>query len=84
MKEKKKHVTQSGKEYEATDVVKEVIWDIFVAIIIFAWVLIMLLIISFVTSGYLHFTIEKMMIAAVVCGVAGLLYRIIRTIRKYR
>lgn len=84
MKEKKNSSVGKDKRFEPQDLIKGLIWDILVAVFVFAWVLLMLLIISFVTSGFLHFRIEKMIAASIICGVLALIFRFIMTIRKYR
>ncbi len=76
----------TGKEdrFGVLDVVKDLLLFFFVVFGTAAYVVLILLIISFLTLSYLHFTIEGMLIAGAVCGALAGIYYIVRTVKKYR
>ena len=70
--------------YNKLDIVKEIVFLIFMTAFIFAWWMLMLLIISFMTSSYLHFSIEGMLIASIVLTVIIDIQYILKKIKEYR
>ena len=85
-----KKAADKAKEanYEGKHEVKDIILDIlgfFVRITIgFGWMMLMLLIISFVSLGYFHFRIENMIIVSVVTAAIVGIHYIYKMIVKYR
>ncbi len=67
----------------ARDIVKDIIFAIIVGVLSFGWFLIMLLIISFVTVSYLHFEIEKMIVASVIFGIGAMILSAVSKAKKY-
>ena len=69
--------------YDARDIIKDILFFFFAVAGAFLWLMLVLLIISFVTLSYIHMTIEFMMIASVVfAGIIGIVY-IVSKVRKY-
>lgn len=82
---KKKPVNKgSGKKFTSIDIIKDFIFFLITTVCSMLWVMTVLLIISFVTLSYLHFTIEGMFITAIVCTVCVDIYYIVKTIKKYK
>ncbi len=71
-------------KYTKLDIVKEIVWFIFLTAFIFGWWMLMLLIISFMTSSYLHFTIEGMFIAAIICTIVVDILYIVKKVKEHR
>lgn len=71
-------------KFDKLDIVKEIVWFIFMTAFIFGWWMLMLLIISFMTSSYIHFTIEGMFIAAIICTVVIDIIYIVKKVKEYR
>ncbi len=67
---------------DALDLAKEVIFFLFMTAGSFGYVMLMLLIISFVTMGYLPLTIDRMLIIAAVCTVLADIWYIMKKIKK--
>ena len=78
---KKKKPVNTGRGEKFT---KDFIFFLITTACSMLWVMTVLLIISFVTLSYLHFTIEGMFITAVVCTVFVDIYYIVNTVKKYR
>lgn len=78
--ELKLQAEKAKEEYEnATftkfDVVRDIIGFFVIIAIAFGWMMLMLLIVSFVTVSYLHFTFDGMLIASgIVTAVIGIVY----------
>lgn len=69
---------------DVRDVVKDILF-FFVAVAIgFGWMLLMQLIISFVSLGYIHMNIEKMIIVSFVCAFLVGIFNIYKMVVKYR
>ncbi len=81
--EKAKEENYEGK-LEIKDVVLDLLLFFLRVAIAFGWMMLMLLLISFVSLGYLHFKIENMVIASVVTAVIVGAYNIYKMILKYR
>lgn len=83
---KKKKSVNTGREEKFTkmDLIKDFIFFLITTACSMLWVMTVLLIISFVTLSYLHFTIEGMFITAVVCTVFVDIYYIVKTVKKYK
>ena len=85
-----KRAADKAKEenYEGKIEIRDVILDsliFFLRIAIaFGWMMLMLLLISFVSLGYLHFKIESMVIVAVVTAVIVGVHYIYKMVVKYR
>lgn len=71
-------------KYSRLDIVKEIILFILITAFIFGWWMLMLLIISFMTSSYIHFTIEGMFVTSVVCAFVTDIIYIIKKVKEYR
>ena len=85
MNKKKKSVnTGRGEKFTKMDLIKDFIFFLITTACSMLWVMTVLLIISFVTLSYLHFTIEGMFITAIVCTVFVDIYYIVKTVKKYR
>lgn len=64
------------------DIIKNIIFFFFTVAIGFGWMMLMLLIISFVSLGYIHMRFDRMIIVSVVTAIlAGILY-IFRIFKK--
>lgn len=68
----------------ALDLAKEIIFFILYTAGMFAYFMLVLLIISFVTSSYLHFTIEGIFIASIVGTVGMDIYHIVKKVKNNR
>ena len=85
-----KRAADKAKEenYEGKIEIRDVILDILIFFlriaIAFGWMMLMLLLISFVSLGYLHFKIESMVIVAVVTAVIVGVNYIYKMVVKYR
>ncbi len=85
-----KKAAEKAKEanYEGKLEIKDIVLDIlgfFVRIAIgFGWMMLMLLIISFVSLGYFHFKIESMILVSVITAVIVGIHYIYKMIVKYR
>ncbi len=66
------------------DIVKDFIFFIITTVIAFAYWMLVLLIISFITLSFLHFTIEGIFIAAILGTLCVDIYYIWKTVKKYR
>lgn len=66
---------------KAADIAKDIIFFLLTTAISFAYFMLVLLIISFVTSSYLHFTIEGIFITSIVCTVGVDIYYIVKKVR---
>lgn len=80
--EKAKEENYEGK-LEIKDVVLDFLLFFLRVAIAFGWMMLMLLLISFVSLGYLHFKIESMVIVSVVTAVIVGAYNIYKMILKY-
>ena len=78
--------TESGKKsrIDVLDLIKELLFFIFVTVGSFGYVMLMLLIISFVVVAYLPLTIERMLVIAAVCTVLTDIWYIVKTAKKYK
>ena len=62
-------------ETDARDIVKDILGFAVTVVLVFGWMMLMLLIISFISLGYLHFEIKWMVIVSVVFAIgAGVFY----------
>ena len=66
------------------DVVLDIVFFFIVTGAAFGWLLLMLLIISFISMGYLKFKFKTMVIAAVIFAVAVAVFYIFKKINKYK
>lgn len=66
------------------DIIKEIIFFLITTAFVFGWCMLMLLIISFLTLSVLHFTIEGIVITAIVGTVCYDIYYIVRKVKEYR
>ncbi|MBP3198683.1 MAG: hypothetical protein J6N21_16995 [Butyrivibrio sp.] len=86
LKEAAKKVSE--EKYEEKPDVRDIIKDFlffFVSVAIgFAWMLLMLLIISFISLGYIHMKIDKMIIVSIICAVVVGIYYIYKMVVKYK
>ena len=70
-------------QHSTFDIVKDILGFFFMTALAFAWLMIMLLIISFVTLSYIHFDIRYMIIASIIFAIAVAIYYIHRMSKKY-
>jgi hypothetical protein len=78
-----KQKVQAPPVYTAFDIVKDIIFFFVVVAVAFGWLLLMLLIISFVALSYLHMKFDYMILASVIFAIiAGIVYIIVKS-RKY-
>jgi len=75
---------KNGKIEAAIDIAKEIIFFILFTAAMFAYCMLVLLIISFVTSSFLHFSIEGIIIGAIVGTAALDAYYIARRVKRRR
>ena len=66
------------------DMVKEIIFFLIVTAFAFGWWMLVLLILSFVTLSVLHFTIEGIVITAIVGTVGVDIYYVIHRVQEFR
>ena len=66
------------------DIVKDVIFFFLTTAFAFAYFMLVLLIISFITSSYIHFTIEGIFIVAAAATVGVDIYYVVKKVKKYR
>lgn len=66
------------------DIIKEIIFFLIVTAFVFGWCMLVLLIISFISLSVLHFTIEGIVITAIVGTVCYDIYYIVRKVKEYR
>jgi cation transport ATPase len=75
LQEQAKDAARYEDETDARDVIKGVFGFIATVVLAFGWMMLMLLIISFIGLGYLHFEIKVMVLVSVVFAVgAGVFY----------
>lgn len=84
MNKKKPVNTGRGEKFTKMDLIKDFIFFLITTACSMLWVMTVLLIISFVTLSYLHFTIEGMFITAIVCTVFVDIYYIVKIVKKYK
>lgn len=75
---------KNGKIETALDMAKEVIFFILYTAAMFAYCMLVLLIISFVTSSFLHFSIKGIFIGAILGTAALDVYYVMRRVKKRR
>jgi len=61
-------------------IINSIISVLFTGIISFAWMLLMLMIISFVSLSYLHFKIDTMLLVSIVFGILAAIIKIARIV----
>lgn len=66
------------------DMIKEIIFFLIVTAFAFGWWMLMLLIISFITLSVLHFTIEGIIITAIVGTIGVDIYYVVRRVKEFR
>ena len=73
-----------NRDSRKVDIAKDIIFFFVRTAIAFAYFMLVLLIISFVTTSYIHFTIEGIFIMATVATVGVDIHYVVKKIRKYR
>ncbi len=73
-----------NRDSRKVDIAKDIIFFFVTTAIAFAYFMLVLLIISFVTISYIHFTIEGIFIMATVPTVGVDIHYVVKKIRKYR
>lgn len=73
-----------NRDSRKVDIAKDIIFFFVTTAIAFAYFMLVLLIISFVTISYIHFTIEGIFIMATVVTVGVDIHYVVKKIRKYR
>ena len=71
-----------NRNHRKTDIVKDIIFFFLTTVFAFAYFMLVLLIISFITTSYLHFTIEGIFIASILGAVGVGVYYIAKKIQK--
>ena len=66
------------------DIIHDILWFILSVALAFGWLLLMLLIISFITLSYIHFDLKWMIIASSVFALIVAVLHMRSLIRKYR
>lgn len=84
MKKKKRRTVRDEGRISALDILKDLICFFLMVGCTAGYVVLLLLIISFITLSYLHFTIEGILIAGAVSGGIAGVYYIVKTVKKYR
>lgn len=69
---------------DVKDVVKDIIFFFISVVFAFGWMMLMQLIISFVSLGYIHMDIDRMMIVSIICGIIFGIYYLYKMVVKYR
>ena len=69
---------------DVKDVVKDIIFFFIAVAFAFGWMMLIQLIISFVSLGYVHMNIDRMIIISVICGVACGIYYLYKMVVKYK
>lgn len=73
-------------EFNPLNLLKGILGFVFVVAIAFGWMMLMLLIISFVSLSYLHFNIDVMLYVsagfAAICGVVYIFGKVRKSIRR--
>ena len=83
LKKRRKTVRDEGR-FSVIDIIKEVMCFFLWVGCTAGYVILLLLILSFITLSYLHFTIEGILITGAVSGGIAGVYYIVKTVRKYR
>lgn len=73
-----------SRDSRKVDIAKDIIFFFVTTAIAFAYFMLVLLIISFVTTSYIHFTIEGIFIMATVATVGVDIHYVVKKVRKYR
>ena len=73
-----------NRNHRKTDIVKDIIFFFLTTVFAFAYFMLVLLIISFITTSYLHCTIEGIFIASILGAVGVGVYYIVKKVKKYR
>ena len=73
-----------NRDSKKVDIAKDIIFFFVTTAIAFAYFMLVLLFISFVTISYIHFTIEGIFIMATVATVGVDIHYVVKKIRKYR
>ena len=73
-----------NRDSRKVDIAKDIIFFFVTTAIAFAYFMLVLLIISFVTISYIHFTIAGIFIMATVATVGVDIHYVVKKIRKYR
>ena len=66
------------------DIIHDILWFILSVALAFGWLLLMLLIISFITLSYIHFELKWMIIASSFFALIVAVLHLRSLIRKYR
>ena len=84
LRKKKRRTVRDEGRFSVLDIVKDVLCFFLMVGCTAGYVVLLLLIISFVTLSYLHFTIEGILITGAVSGAIAGIYYIVKTVKKYR
>ena len=74
----------SSKEFDARDIALDVLGFFLTAGVAFGWMMLMLLIISFVSLSYLHFDIKVMILISLAFALIVMVVYVVKKIKKYR
>ena len=74
----------TSKEYDARDIAMDILGFFLTAAVAFAWMMLMLLIISFVSLSYLHFEIKAMVLVSLLTAVTAMVIYVVKKVKKYR
>lgn len=75
---------EESRQNKKWDIIKEIIFFLLTTVLAFAYWMLMLLLISFLTLSYIHFTIEGIYVLAIVGTVGTDIWYIIHKIKQYR
>lgn len=73
-----------NRNNKKADIVKDIIFFFLTTAFAFAYFMLVLLIISFITTSFLHFTIEGIFIASIVGTICADVGYIVKKVKKYR
>ena len=74
----------ANRQNNKWDIIKEIIFFLLTTVLAFAYWMMVLLLISFLTLSYIHFTIDGIFAMAIAGTVGTDIWYIIRKIKQYR
>ncbi|MCR4897474.1 MAG: hypothetical protein K5891_11945 [Lachnospiraceae bacterium] len=84
LKETAAAAKEDYRPYTTGEIVHDVIFFFITVVVAFGWLLIMLLIVSFVGMRYIHLKIGGMLIASALFSLCAAVWYGVRMVRKYR
>ena len=85
MKESADRMTEAYHEnpYDARDIITDIVFFFVVTVTAFVWLMLMLLIVSFVGHSYIHMKIDKMILVSVLFAIGAAVFYIVIKVKKY-